>query len=101
MVFVSNDPLTRAYDHDMIEELRADGVAGAVVAVSARGEVGDTVAVPGLDGAADSDLLFPYIIPAQLFALHASLARGLTPDTPNQAGTVNRVVQGVRIHPTT
>jgi len=98
VVFVSNDPLTRAYDRDMIEELLADGVAGAVLAVSAQGEIGDTIAVGGLDAAADGDLLFPFIVPAQLFALHASLARGLTPDTPNTTGTVNRVVQGVRIH---
>ena len=100
VVFVSNDPLTRAYDRDMIEELRKDDVAGAVLVVSAQGEIGDTVAVRGLESAADSDLLFPYIIPAQLFALHASLDRGLTPDTPNKAGTVNRVVQGVRIYST-
>ena len=100
VVFVSNDPLTRAYDRDMIEELRKDDVAGAVLVVSAQGEIGDTVAVRGLESAADSDLLFPYIIPAQLFALHASLDRGLAPDTPNKAGTVNRVVQGVRIYST-
>ena len=100
VVFVSNDPLTRAYDRDMIEELRKDNVAGAVLVVSAQGEIGDTIAVRGLESAADSDLLFPYIIPAQLFALHASLDRGLTPDTPNKAGTVNRVVQGVRIYST-
>ncbi|TPG38319.1 SIS domain-containing protein [Sphingomonas koreensis] len=98
VVFVSNDPLTSAYDRDMIEELRNDGVAGAVLVISAQGETGDTIAVRGLDGSADTDLLFPYIVPAQLFALHASLELGLTPDTPNKAGTVNRVVQGVRIH---
>jgi tagatose-6-phosphate ketose/aldose isomerase len=98
VVFVSTDPLARAYDCDMIEELRNDKVASAVLAVSAQGEVGDTIVVPGMEKAADADLLFPFIAPAQLFALHASLARGLTPDTPNKAGTVNRVVQGVRIH---
>jgi tagatose-6-phosphate ketose/aldose isomerase len=98
LVFVSNDPLTRAYDLDLIAELRADKVAGAVLAVSAQSMAGETLVVRGLDKAADCDLLFPYIIPAQLFALHASLERGLTPDTPNKTGTVNRVVQGVRIH---
>jgi tagatose-6-phosphate ketose/aldose isomerase len=98
VVFVSNDPLTRAYDRDMIEELRGDRVAGAVLAISADGEIGETIAVGGLTTAPDTDLLFPYIVPAQIFALHASLARGLTPDTPNTTGTVNRVVQGVRIH---
>jgi tagatose-6-phosphate ketose/aldose isomerase len=98
LVFMSNDPLTRAYDRDMVEELRADGVAGAVVAVSAQGEFGDSIVVRGLERAHDCDLLFAYIVPAQLLALHASLQRGLTPDQPNQSGTVNRVVQGVRIH---
>jgi tagatose-6-phosphate ketose/aldose isomerase len=98
VVFVSNDPLTRAYDRDMIDELRADGVAGAVLAISAQAELGDAVQVRGLEQADDIDLLFPYIVPAQLFALHASLYRGLDPDKPNKAGTVNRVVQGVRIH---
>lgn len=98
VVFVSNDPLTRAYDLDLIAELRADDVAGAVLAISAQDLAGETLRVPGLETAPDSDLLFPYIVPAQLFALHASLDRGLTPDTPNKAGTVSRVVQGVRIH---
>jgi tagatose-6-phosphate ketose/aldose isomerase len=98
VVFVSNDPLTRAYDRDMIEELRADAIAGAVLVISAQAELGNAVQVRGLERAEDSDLLFPYIVPAQLFALHASLHRGLDPDQPNEAGTVNRVVQGVRIH---
>ncbi|WP_066583923.1 SIS domain-containing protein [Sphingomonas pruni] len=98
VAFLSNDPLTRAYDLDLIAELRADKVAGAVLAVSAQDIAGETLRVHGLETAADSDLLFPYIVPAQLFALHASLGRGLTPDTPNKAGTVSRVVKGVRIH---
>ena len=34
-----------------------------------------------------------------MFAFEQSLARGLSPDNPNTSGTVNRVVQGVRIHP--
>jgi D-galactosamine 6-phosphate deaminase/isomerase len=98
VVFVANDPLTRAYDQDLIEELRADGIAGSVIAVSAQGRVGDTVMVQGLADAEECDLLFPYIVPAQLFAFHASLDRGLTPDMPNKTGTVSRVVKGVRIH---
>jgi tagatose-6-phosphate ketose/aldose isomerase len=97
VVFMSNDPLTRAYDQDMIDELRADGIAGAVLAISAQ-PAGDGIQVHGLERAEDVDLLFPYIVPAQLFAVHASIEAGLEPDTPNKAGTVNRVVQGVRIH---
>ncbi|MBW4330673.1 SIS domain-containing protein [Stakelama sp. CBK3Z-3] len=99
MVYVSNDPYTARYDRDLIAELRADNIAAGIVTLSAKAEADDTIAVRNLGGACDADLLFPYIVPAQLFALHASLARGMTPDTPNATGTVNRVVQGVHIHP--
>lgn len=104
MMFVANDPLTRAYDLDMLAELRADNRCGGLVAIAA-GSLGDLpgrpddIAIDGLDRAADDDLMFPMIVPAQLFAYHASLRLGLTPDQPNASGTVNRVVQGVRIHP--
>ena len=98
MVFLSNDPLTRRYDLDLLDELRRDGVCGAVIAVSAQDVAGDTIRLAHLDGAADADLLFACIVPAQLLGLHAALHLGLTPDRPNASGTVNRVVQGVRIH---
>ena len=48
--------------------------------------------------AEDVDLLIPFIVAPQIFAFEESLARGLSPDNPNTSGTVNRVVQGVRIH---
>ncbi len=98
VVFVSNDPLTRRYDLDIITELRGDGASGAVLAISAQAIDGQAIRVAGMDGAQDVDLLFPYIVPAQLFGLHASRHLGLTPDSPNVSGTVSRVVQGVRIH---
>lgn len=99
VVFVSADPLTRLYDLDMIAELRADGRCGAVLAISAHEDGGETLLVDDAEGLADAELLFPYIVPAQLFGLHCSLRLGRTPDQPNASGTVNRVVQGVRIHP--
>jgi tagatose-6-phosphate ketose/aldose isomerase len=98
-VFVSNDPYTRQYDIDMLEELRRDGEAGRVIAVTARdGEDGDQILVHGLADAEDCDLLFPYIVAPQIFAFEQSLFHGLTPDNPNTNGTVHRVVQGVQIH---
>jgi tagatose-6-phosphate ketose/aldose isomerase len=98
VVFVSNDPLTRLYDLDIVEELRGEGACGAVVVISAQPGEGAQIAVAGMEQALDADLLFPFIVPAQLFGLEVSLALGLTPDRPNASGTVNRVVQGVRIH---
>lgn len=100
MVFVSNDPLTRRYDLDLIDELRADGKGTVVVLSSETLTTSESITVPTLAAAADVDLLFPFIVPAQLFALHCSVGLGLTPDQPSVSGTVNRVVQGVTIHPT-
>ena len=73
-----------------------------MIAVTAQDGVGlperDEVRVPGLAVAEDVDLLFAYIVAPQILAFFESLRRGLTPDNPNTSGTVNRVVQGVRIH---
>jgi len=55
--------------------------------------------VPHLADAEDVDLVVPDVALAQMLAFHASLRFGLSPDRPNLAGTVNRVVQGVTIHP--
>ena len=98
IIFVSNDPATRPYDVDLIDELRRDGQAGAVIEVSADGGGADAIGVGAADDGPDIELLFPYIVPAQLYALERSIRLGLTPDTPNPTGTVNRVVQGVRLH---
>ncbi len=98
VVFVSNDPLTRRYDLDIVEELRADGHCSEVLVIAARDTGGETLLVEHAEDLADADLLFPYIVFAQLYGLHCSLRLGRTPDQPNAAGTVNRVVQGVRIH---
>ena len=101
MVFVSNDPLTRRYDHDLLDELRQDGCAARVIEVTTQRRQpydADTLLVPGMTEAADIDLLWPYVAIAQIYAFNASRAMGLSPDNPNKQGTVNRVVQGVRIH---
>ena len=98
MLFMSNDPLTRAYDMDLRAELIADGTAAQIVTLSALDDIDDAILVPGMAGAKDAELLYPYIIPAQVYGILASLDAGLTPDNPNVSGTVNRVVQGVRLH---
>lgn len=102
VVFVSNDALTRKYDHDLLDELRRDGRAARVIEVSTRprnDHARDTLHVPGMAEAADVELLWPFIAIAQLYAFHQSRTLGLSPDNPNKEGTVNRVVQGVRLYP--
>lgn len=98
VLFMSNDPLTRAYDLDLRAELLKDNRAAKIVTLSAIDDIDDAIILPGMANAPDIELLYPYIIAPQIYGVFASIASGLTPDNPNVTGTVNRVVQGVRLH---
>jgi len=102
VVLLSNDAYARAYDLDLLHELGREGRAGALLALGAREDgVGgvESLIMPGMSAAPDLEIVPLLVLFAQAYALLASLALGLTPDRPDPAGTVNRVVQGVTIHP--
>jgi len=102
VIFLSNDAYTRRYDLDLLDEIRRDGKAGGVLVISGRDEgmpAGlERILIPAMADAEDVDLLIPFIAAPQIFAFEQAIGRGLSPDNPNVSGTVNRVVQGVRIH---
>ena len=109
IVYLSNDPYTRAYDADIARELSAFLGQDRVIVVDG-GTAGDDDAgdlpavrweVPGVAGMPDAAWGLPAVIFAQTLGLTASLAEGLTPDNPFPGGEVNRVVQGVVVHPYT
>jgi tagatose-6-phosphate ketose/aldose isomerase len=105
VAFLSHDAYTRQYDLDLLRELRSDAVAGRVVALTASADgldSPDTISLSADATAAaltDLELCLPYVAFAQTLALLRSISLDLSPDVPNAAGTVNRVVQGVSIHP--
>jgi len=103
VIFVSSHPYTRQYDLDLLAELRRDGQAMRVVAIAAETdtaiESGPHIILPPSRHFIDTELAFCFLMYAQVFALTQSLNVGNTPDTPSVSGTVNRVVQGVVIHP--
>lgn len=103
VVYLSNNPYTRAYDLDLLDELRQARGGHEVIAVTAdHGDAAsDTTSwlVPNATALSDAGLALPAVLFAQNFALHSSSARGLTADNPFPDGQVNRVVEGVRIHP--
>lgn len=103
VVFVSSYPYTRQYDLDLLAELRRDRQAMRVVAIAAETdpviEAGPHILLPPARTFIDMEQAFCFLMYAQVFALSQSLRVGNTPDTPSASGTVNRVVQGVVIHP--
>lgn len=102
VLYVSNDPYRRRYDLDLLRELRRDAIAMRVVALATDPVLDahpDNFLMPALAGASDLALCLPYVTFAQSLALMQSLALGITPDNPNAAGTVSRVVRGVSIYP--
>lgn len=100
VVYLSNDPYTRRYDDDIVAELSETLGREHVFVVSASGPVtGPGFAFAGLDGLDDCLVALPFVVVAQLLGLGRSLSLGLTPDNPFPAGEVNRVVQGVTVHP--
>ena len=103
VVYVSTDPYTRLYDLDIVAELRASMPDDDVVVISAVADErlpgeGSWV-LTGLDDVEDVHASLPYVVCAQLLALQVSLALGATPDNPFPDSAVNRVVEGVTIHP--
>lgn len=103
VVFVSSHPYTRQYDLDLLAELRRDKQAMRVVAISDESNAviaaGPHILLPPSRTFIDVELAFCFLMYAQVFALTQSISVGNTPDTPSASGTVNRVVQGVVIHP--
>ncbi|VUS80902.1 AgaS family sugar isomerase [Klebsiella spallanzanii] len=103
VMFISSHPYTRQYDLDLLAELRRDQQAMRVVAITAESdamiEAGPHILLPPARHFIDMELAFCFLMYAQVFALTQSISVGNTPDTPSASGTVNRVVQGVVIHP--
>lgn len=103
VVYLSNDPYTRRYDLDIVDELREALGSDNVVVIGAAGrgvlDERDTWWIQGLDDVGDAMLALPFVVFAQILGLDLSLALGGTPDNPFPSGTVNRVVQGVTIRP--
>lgn len=102
VMYLSNDPHSRAYDLDLLNEVRRSRGAEHVFAVTADHD--DEVTsqspwvLPHAADLSDTALVLPAVLCAQLVALHCSMALGLGADNPFPSGEVNRVVRGVRIH---
>ena len=102
VVFGSTDSYTKLYDLDLVREVAGDEIARKVILLTDQKENLENVEQVILSSqylVDDVYRVFPYIVYGQLFALLTALKVKNRPDTPSPTGTVNRVVQGVIIHP--
>lgn len=101
LCLLSSDPLRRSYEVDLIDELHSKKI-GYLVGIADPSESKGLFeeVIPAIAPLADDALRTPYeIVGPQLLGYHLSLKIGLNPDNPSPEGIINRVVQGVRIHP--
>lgn len=96
--FVSANDYTRQYDLDILDEIKADGIAPKIIAVTNEDVDRDYQFILESKGLMDAYLTVGYAVIAQLISLITSLRVGNTPDNPSKSHTVNRVVKGVTIH---
>jgi len=101
LALLSSDPLRRLYEQDLLRELRAKklGYLVGITDTDRPDELFDAV-IPATAPHLADVLRTPFeIVAAQLFGYHLSLSKGIDPDNPSPGGVINRVVQGVTIHP--
>lgn len=96
--FISSNSYTRAYDLDVLDEIKADGIAAKLIGVSNSRNDKSYEFLLESEGVNDAYLAVAYAVFAQLVSLITSLRVGNTPDNPSSTHTVNRVVKGVTIH---
>ena len=101
-VFVNNQPYTRQYDVDILEEINADQIAAKTLAIDVAGDLNFSGArftfENGCAHLPEGYLALADVMFAQTVSLLSAIKVGNTPDTPSPSGTVNRVVKGVTIH---
>ena len=98
--FLSADHRRRAFELDLLREIRDKKLTEKSLAVSPNGpdSFGETLDF-GLPEDV-SDLYLPplFVLAGQLLGLFASLREGLRPDEPSPHGAISRVVSHVTIH---
>jgi tagatose-6-phosphate ketose/aldose isomerase len=103
----SADPYTRQYDLDLYAELQRDKLALRIdmltvqqfAATEPQRASAATADLLSADGLTDDWLGLLHVLWCQTLACYKAMQLGVAPDNPCPGGQVNRVVQGVVVHP--
>jgi len=102
---MSDEPYTRQYELDLINQVdKENKPAGQIIVSLTPSGVKDCNIDFEINSAASADLLageykyVPYVLVGQLLGYFFSLSKGLSPDAPSVRGTISRVVKGVEIY---
>ena len=99
---ISDDKLTRKYDIDLLKEVASQKKSNKIVVLSGTSpEVANVDYDVAFQAEFGNDfyLSIACVVFSQLFAFFTSQKMGVNTDSPSADGAVNRVVQGVIIHP--
>jgi tagatose-6-phosphate ketose/aldose isomerase len=99
--FLSSQPHRRAYELDLLRELRRKCLGRELLMVgsSLGSEVdGTVIELPSEAGAGSEADSVVYVVAGQLLAYNRCLKEGLDPDAPSGAGVITRVVESFPIH---
>ena len=101
---LNDDPYTRRYEYDLIDQVGRENRPAAQIIVSlALSGITEDIDFE-IDAPASADLAageykyVPYVLAGQLLGYFFSLSKGLDPDKPSVRGTISRVVSGVKIY---
>ena len=104
LVFVSGEPTRRAYQLDLLREIRSKGLGGGIIAVGQGippellSDRDLAIDCPGLSDLPDEWAAIAGVVVGQLLGLFRCLEEGLQPDEPTLTGVISRVVPEFKLY---
>jgi tagatose-6-phosphate ketose/aldose isomerase len=102
--FLSSDPMLRAYESDLLRELNRKNlgmmkiVIGESIPADVLSKSDVAVECAGLRDVGDENACTVHVVAGQMLAFFRCLEEGLRPDSPSEAGIINRVVDTFELH---
>jgi tagatose-6-phosphate ketose/aldose isomerase len=102
--FLSSEHTLRTYECDLLMELDQKGlglvklVVGENIPTNILRDQDITIDCPGLAEIGDENAPLIDVLVGQLLGFFRSMHEGLRPDSPSEAGVINRVVHGFKLH---